>query len=120
MLYKEKADVQEVVGDKMKKRLTFGKALIPLLGLIAAAACSIFIWDAGMNFPLIIGVILVSIIAVNCGWEWNDVQKMMVNGVSRTLPAVFILSDFRQKTPTSRNVKGNSPVSKWEMNVGWL
>ncbi|WP_405099901.1 Na+/H+ antiporter NhaC [Oceanobacillus sp. FSL H7-0719] len=75
----------------MKKRLTFGKAFIPLLGLIAAAACSIFIWDAGMVFPLIIGVILASIVAVNCGWEWNDVQKMMVNGVSRALPAVFIL-----------------------------
>ncbi|MED4017824.1 Na+/H+ antiporter NhaC [Sutcliffiella cohnii] len=75
----------------MKKNVTFGKSLIPLLGLIAAAACSIFIWKAGMNFPLIVGVILASIIAISCGWRWNNVQQMMVNGVSRALPAVFIL-----------------------------
>lgn len=75
----------------MKNNVTFGKSLIPLLGLIAAAACSIFIWKAGMNFPLIVGVILASIVAISCGWRWNNVQQMMVNGVSRALPAVFIL-----------------------------
>ncbi|MGY3714652.1 Na+/H+ antiporter NhaC family protein [Sutcliffiella cohnii] len=44
-----------------------------------------------MNFPLIVGVILASIIAISCGWSWNNVQQMMVNGVSRALPAVLIL-----------------------------
>ncbi|MGD6943969.1 Na+/H+ antiporter NhaC [Cytobacillus gottheilii] len=75
----------------MKENLTMWKSIIPLLGLIIAAACSIFIWDAGMNFPLIIGVILASAVAVSCGWNWNQVQQMMVNGVTRALPAVFIL-----------------------------
>ncbi|MEH7378893.1 Na+/H+ antiporter NhaC [Bacillus sp. JJ1533] len=75
----------------MKTNLTIWKAIIPLLGLILAAACSIFIWNAGMNFPLLIGVILASIIAISCGWKWNDIQQMMVNGVTRALPAVFIL-----------------------------
>ncbi|MFC5731777.1 Na+/H+ antiporter NhaC [Cytobacillus gottheilii] len=75
----------------MKENLTMWKSIIPLLGLIIAAACSIFIWDAGMNFPLIIGVILASVVAVSCGWNWNQVQQMMVNGVTRALPAVFIL-----------------------------
>ncbi|MEW9108118.1 MAG: Na+/H+ antiporter NhaC [Cytobacillus gottheilii] len=75
----------------MKENLTMWKSIIPLLGLIIAAACSIFIWDAGMNFPLIIGVILASVLAVSCGWNWNQVQQMMVNGVTRALPAVFIL-----------------------------
>lgn len=67
------------------------KSIVPLLGLIIAAACSIFIWDAGMNFPLIIGVILASAVAISCGWNWSQVQQMMVNGVTRALPAVFIL-----------------------------
>lgn len=75
----------------MKKNLTFTKSLVPILGLIIAAASSVFIWDAGMNFPLIIGVILASIVAISSGWEWNEVQQMMGNGVSRALPAVFIL-----------------------------
>ncbi|WP_449538887.1 Na+/H+ antiporter NhaC [Ferdinandcohnia sp. Marseille-Q9671] len=75
----------------MKTNLPIWKSVIPLFGLIIAAACSIFIWEAGMNFPLIIGVILASIVAISCGWSWNDVQQMMVNGVTRALPAVFIL-----------------------------
>lgn len=79
------------MGDKVKSNLTIWKSIIPLLGLIIAAACSIFIWNAGMNFPLIIGVILASVIAISCGWSWDDVQQMMVNGVTRALPAVFIL-----------------------------
>lgn len=75
----------------MKENLTIWKSVIPLIGLIIAAACSIFIWNAGMNFPLIIGVILASAVAISCGWNWNQVQQMMVNGVTRALPAVFIL-----------------------------
>src|SRR5690625_4231755 len=75
----------------MKKSITFTKSLIPIIGLIIAGASSIFIWDAGMSFPLIVGVILASIMAVRSGWEWNEVQKMMANGVSRVLPALFIL-----------------------------
>lgn len=75
----------------MKKNLTMWKSIVPLLGLIIAAACSIFIWNAGMNFPLIIGVILASAVAISCGWNWSQVQQMMVNGVTRALPAVFIL-----------------------------
>lgn len=80
-----------LVGETVKSNLTILKAIIPLLGLIIAAACSIFIWNAGMNFPLIVGVILASIVTISCGWSWNDVQQMMVNGVTRALPAVFIL-----------------------------
>ncbi|WP_347561867.1 Na+/H+ antiporter NhaC [Bacillus timonensis] len=75
----------------VKTKLTIWKSIIPLLGLIIAAACSIFIWKAGMNFPLLVGVILASIVASSCGWSWNDIQQMMVNGVTRALPAVFIL-----------------------------
>jgi Na+:H+ antiporter, NhaC family len=44
-----------------------------------------------MHIPLMIGVIVAAIIAVVCGWTWDEVQKMMVGGVARALPAVFIL-----------------------------
>lgn len=75
----------------MKKELSTGKALIPIIALIGAAAFSIFIWKAGMHIPLMIGVIAAAIVSIMAGWSWDDVQKMMVNGVSRALPAVFIL-----------------------------
>lgn len=75
----------------MKKELSIGKSLIPIVGLIVAAALSIFVWKAGMHFPLIIGVILAALVAISTGFKWDDVQGMMVRGVSRALPAVFIL-----------------------------
>ena len=75
----------------MKKELSFGMSIIPIFALVIAAASSIFIWKAGMHIPLMIGVIVAAVIAKICGWSWREVEKMMVNGVSRALPAVFIL-----------------------------
>ena len=76
---------------KMKKELSFAMSIIPVFALIIAAASSIFVWKAGMHIPLMIGVIVAAVIAIICGWSWREVEKMMVNGVSRALPAVFIL-----------------------------
>ncbi|QUW21412.1 Na+/H+ antiporter NhaC [Sporosarcina sp. Marseille-Q4063] len=75
----------------MKREVSFGLSIIPIFTLILAAALSIFIWEAGMHIPLLIGVIAAAIIAVVCGWTWDEVQRMMVGGVARALPAVFIL-----------------------------
>lgn len=75
----------------MKKELSLGMAIIPIFVLIAAAASSIFIWKAGMHIPLMIGVLAAAVIAILCGWKWQEVENMMVKGVARALPAVFIL-----------------------------
>ena len=75
----------------MRKELSLGLAIIPIVALIAAAASSIFIWKAGMHIPLLIGVLAAAVIAIRCGWKWSEVENMMVKGVARALPAVFIL-----------------------------
>lgn len=75
----------------MKKEISLGMSVIPIVTLIAAAAMSIFVWKAGMHIPLLIGVIAAVLIALRAGWSWHEVERMMVNGVGRALPAVFIL-----------------------------
>ena len=75
----------------MKKELSTGMSLVPIIALIGAAALSIFIWKAGMHVPLMIGVITAAIVSIIAGWSWDEVQQMMVKGVERALPAVFIL-----------------------------
>ncbi|AOV09222.1 Na+/H+ antiporter NhaC [Sporosarcina ureilytica] len=75
----------------MKRELSFILAVIPIISLIIAAALSIFYWKAGMHIPLIIGVIAASVVSIVCGWTWEEVQNMLVNGVARALPAIFIL-----------------------------
>lgn len=75
----------------MNRTLSARMAVIPVLVLMGAAACSIFIWKAGMHLPLIIGVMAAAVVAILAGWKWDEVQEMLVKGVSRALPAVFIL-----------------------------
>jgi NhaC family Na+:H+ antiporter len=75
----------------VKKELSLGMAIIPIITLIAAAASSIFIWKAGMHIPLMIGVLAAAVIAILFGWKWSEIETMMVKGVARALPAVFIL-----------------------------
>ncbi|MGV3464028.1 MAG: Na+/H+ antiporter NhaC [Heyndrickxia sp.] len=75
----------------IRKKLSIGLAILPILTLIASGAASIFIWKAGMFIPLIIGIITTILVVVMSGFKWDDLQQMMVNGVSKALPAIFIL-----------------------------
>ncbi|NYF24799.1 Na+/H+ antiporter NhaC [Sporosarcina sp. JAI121] len=75
----------------MKKEVTLAMSIIPIVILIAAGASSIFIWKAGMHIPLMIGVIVAAVVAIRCGWSWNEVENMMIKGVARAMPALFIL-----------------------------
>ncbi|HLR09644.1 MAG TPA: Na+/H+ antiporter NhaC [Bacillota bacterium] len=75
----------------MRRPLSLTAAATPLLMLILAAMLSVFIWDTGMHIPLLVGTIAAAIVAVFHGWKWKEVEKMMANGVSRALPAIFIL-----------------------------
>lgn len=75
----------------MKRQVSIGLALLPILALMAAGAASISIWKAGMFIPLMIGIIVTVIVGVISGYKWDELQDMMVNGVSKAMPAIFIL-----------------------------
>ncbi|WMT41246.1 hypothetical protein RE628_01110 [Paenibacillus sp. D2_2] len=75
----------------MKRQVSIGLALLPILALIAAGAASIFIWKAGMFIPLIISIIVTVLVGVMSGYSWKELEEMMVSGVSKALPAIFIL-----------------------------
>ena len=75
----------------MRKNISISLAFLPILTLIASGAASIFIWKAGMFIPLIIGIITTVLVGLISGYKWDDLQQMMVNGVSKALPAIFIL-----------------------------
>src|SRR5690625_7067721 len=65
--------------------------MLPMVGLIISASLAVFMSEVSMHIPLIIGVVLASGVAFICGYSWQDIQEMLVRGVSRALPAVFIL-----------------------------
>ncbi|MCY9514724.1 Na+/H+ antiporter NhaC [Paenibacillus apiarius] len=75
----------------MRRQVSTGLAILPILALISAGAASIFIWKAGMFIPLVIGIIVTVLVGVASGYRWDELQQMMVNGVAKALPAIFIL-----------------------------
>ncbi|GGD26208.1 Na+/H+ antiporter NhaC [Pontibacillus salipaludis] len=74
----------------MNKQPSFLLALFPPAALIAAAAYSIPN-ELGMFLPLIIGIVATSIVGMITGNSWDELQEYMKTGVSRALPAIFIL-----------------------------
>ncbi|MBR2570442.1 MAG: Na+/H+ antiporter NhaC, partial [Paenibacillus sp.] len=75
----------------MKRQVSIGLALLPILALMIAGAASIFTWKAGMFIPLVIGIIVTVLVGVVNGYRWDELQEMMVKGVAKALPAIFIL-----------------------------
>ena len=66
-------------------------ALLPIAVLVIMALVSITVWDIGMHIPLMSAVAVAVIVGRFLGYTWQDLEHSLVQGVSRALPAVFIL-----------------------------
>lgn len=66
-------------------------ALLPIAVLVVMALLSISVWDIDMVIPLMSAVIVTVVIGKALGYTWRELEQSMVRGVSRALPAVFIL-----------------------------
>lgn len=74
-----------------KKKLSLGLAFVPILVMVVMALMSSTTWKIGMNMPILFGIIIAAIIGKCLGYQWADMQKALVEGASRALPAMFIL-----------------------------
>ncbi|MCB5936917.1 hypothetical protein LJB62_18965 [Bacillus sp. DFI.2.34] len=50
----------------------------------------------------------------------NVVTKEDLAEQYKNLEDFRILTDFRKKSPILKECAGRSPMSRWEMNFGWL
>ena len=66
-------------------------ALLPIVVLVAMALLSITVWDIGMLIPLMTAVAVAAVIGKTLGYTWQELEGSLAQGVSRALPAVFIL-----------------------------
>ncbi|WP_413334529.1 Na+/H+ antiporter NhaC [Brevibacterium sp. GP-SGM9] len=73
------------------KKPNFIIATIPLLSLIFMAFMSTVYWGIGMLVPIIVGIAVAAIIGKMLGYSWRDLEQSLADGVSKALPAVFIL-----------------------------
>ncbi|WP_100065419.1 Na+/H+ antiporter NhaC [Miniphocaeibacter massiliensis] len=77
--------------EKARKPIPIYQAVIPFLAVIILGLLSVLKWKIGMNIPIIFGILVAAIIGLINGKKWNEMQKGLVDGVSRALPALFIM-----------------------------
>lgn len=76
----------------MKERtLSIYLALVPIIVVVFLGLMSVIVWKVGMFIPLIGSISSACLIGAYLGYKWEDLQQGLVDGVSRALPALFIL-----------------------------
>ncbi|WP_231445356.1 Na+/H+ antiporter NhaC [Brevibacterium zhoupengii] len=73
------------------KKPHFMIAILPLLTLVGMALMSTTVWGIGMLIPIIAGITAAAVIGKLLGYSWRELEQSLADGVSKALPAVFIL-----------------------------
>ena len=60
-------------------------ALITFGGLIAVMAVGIIVFEVDPHIPMFIGVIISAVMAMYLGYNWSQIEKMMVDGISKAM-----------------------------------
>lgn len=76
---------------QQKRELNLLLATLPILTIIIMGLLSVMKWKAGMHTPLIASIIVTALIGKYLGYAWPEMEKGLVDGVARALPAIFIL-----------------------------
>ncbi|WP_141994120.1 Na+/H+ antiporter NhaC [Bacillus sp. B4EP4a] len=75
----------------MKKEMSFGVAMIPLIVMIVMMAMTVVWLEQGPHIPLIVGTSAAAIVAWSSGYKWNEIEESMYKGIRLALPAVVII-----------------------------
>ena len=70
---------------------TLIEALVSLLSLVAGISVSIVAYGLDPQIPMLLGVFVASLVALRCGFSWQNIQNGMVRGINNALPALIIL-----------------------------
>ena len=74
------------------RKPTLGLALLSLAGLIAVMIIGIVVFKADPHVPMFIGVVIASVTTMTLGYKWADIEKMMVDGISKAMQSMLILA----------------------------
>lgn len=74
-----------------KRKISFALACLPILVIVLLGLMSVLKWKAGMHTPLIGSIIAAAMIGKYLGFSWSEMEGGLVEGVSRALPALFLL-----------------------------
>lgn len=78
--------------DRVVREPKLYQALISFAGLIAVMSIGIVVFNVDPHIPMFIGVIISAIMAIVLGHKWSDIEKMMVEGISKAMQSILILA----------------------------
>ena len=67
-------------------------ALITFLILVVAMSVGIKVFEVDPHIPMFVGVIAAAVMAMVLGYKWADIEKMMVEGISKAMQSILILA----------------------------
>ena len=82
------------MGEKTNKTPRMPKiweALLVLVFLVAMLAVGIIIYGVDPHVPMLLGVAGAAALAWRLGYKWDEIEKFMVNGISKAMQSIMIL-----------------------------
>ncbi len=75
----------------MTRKPTFVEALIPLLGMVVLLGIGYGKFGLPIQFLLIVAAFIASIIAMRCGYTWNDMIHGVAEKIQTSLPSLLVM-----------------------------
>ena len=76
---------------KEKRKMNIWLAITPIVVVIILALFSVLKWKAGMLIPLIGSMTSACLVGLYLGFDWEELLKGLVDGITRAAGALFIL-----------------------------
>lgn len=67
------------------------EALVVLIFLVAMLAIGIMIYGVDPHVPMLLGVLGAGAMAMHLGYKWDEVEKFMIQGISKAMQSIMIL-----------------------------
>ncbi|MFC7392096.1 Na+/H+ antiporter NhaC [Scopulibacillus cellulosilyticus] len=69
----------------------FWQALLPMIILLFTALMSGLKWKAGMDIPLVVGIIAAAILGIFLKHKWSDLEKFIIEGIYKGIFPCLLL-----------------------------
>ena len=78
--------------EREKKPPRILHAAVSLLGLVIVMSVGIIHYGVDPHVPMFIGVVIAAVVAMVLGYNWAEIEKMMIDGISKAMQSILILA----------------------------
>lgn len=78
--------------EKEVRKANFSEALFTFASLTIIMFISIIKYEESPHIPMLIGVLIASLVALNIGYTWKFIENSMIKGISQAMQSIIILA----------------------------